>query len=140
MHTNTASSRITATLVEDLRRLEFLPHYFGKQMMLVERHIFTHMRELCDGYRGGHWHYFALSNGGCFLAPSDREPLSIAVHGNGYAGIMSAEAAGICATLFALSHLSFRFTHVELFAERFHQLRDFAIDHPEASAIFAAID
>jgi hypothetical protein len=52
---------------------------------------------------------------------------------------MSADAAGITACLFALSHLSFQIQH-ESIASHFHTLRDFALDHAEASAILAAID
>ncbi|MGH7117509.1 MAG: antirestriction protein [Acetobacteraceae bacterium] len=63
-----------------------------------------------------------------------------AVDGNGYGGHMSAEAAGINATLFALSSLSFKYPDAQILAERFHQLRAFALDHSEASAILAAID
>jgi hypothetical protein len=52
---------------------------------------------------------------------------------------MSADAAGITACLFALSHLSFQIAH-ESIAEHYHQLRDFASDHAEASTTLSAID
>jgi hypothetical protein len=52
---------------------------------------------------------------------------------------MSADAAGITACLFALSHLSFQ-TKNEKIAEHYHLLRDFALEHAEASIILAAID
>ena len=52
---------------------------------------------------------------------------------------MSADAAGITACLFALSHLSFQIQH-ESIAGHFHQLRDFALEHAEGSVILAAID
>jgi hypothetical protein len=38
-----------------------------------------------------------------------------------------------------LSHLSFQIQH-ESIATHFHKLRDFALDHAEASVIMAAID
>jgi len=38
------------------------------------------------------------------------------------------------------SHLAFKFETVEVFADRFHQLREFAIEHVESQAILAAID
>jgi hypothetical protein len=138
--TNTIHSIVTSALVPEANRINFLPRHFGRQMTVVEQEIFTQMREVCESYSGGYFNFYDLSNGGCFIALAHSEPLSIAVDGNGYQGTMSAEAAGIVATLFALSHLSFRHSHVERLAECFHQLRDFAADHAEASAIFAAID
>ena len=139
--TNQIPSIITAALVPDANRLNFLPRHFGtRYMMAVEQEIFTQMREICEDYSGGYFNFYYLSNGGCFIALETSEPLKIAVDGNGYEGTMSAEAAGITATLFALSHLIFRFSNGERLAERFHQLREFALDHAEAGAIFAAID
>src|SRR5690349_21628536 len=44
------------------------------------------------------------------------------------------------ATLYALSHLAFRFEEAAVLSDRFHQLREFALSHREAAAILAAID
>lgn len=122
MTTNNAPSNITATRVPESERLAFLPRHFGRLMMKVEREIFAQMAELCDAYSGDLWHFVDLSNGGAFLAPAGSDPLVIAVHSNDYRGTMSAEAAGITATLFALSHLAFRHPHEERLSERFHRL------------------
>jgi len=59
--------------------------------------------------------------------------------GNGFEGALSADAAGIVATLFALSHLSFRYPR-DLLAESYERLADFAAGHAEAGAIYRAID
>ncbi len=75
-----------------------------------------------------------------------RQPLGlrgtyrIHIDTNCYDGIMSADASGITTCLFACSHLSFNDPKGELFAERFHQLRDYALGHPESGEIFSAID
>lgn len=53
---------------------------------------------------------------------------------------MSGEVAGIIATLYALSHLSFKYPSSDAIATGFHHLRDFALEHPQADVIFAAID
>ena len=50
------------------------------------------------------------------------------------------EAAGIIATLYARSQLSFQYPTRDRFATRFHQLWVYALDHAQAEAIFAAID
>jgi len=59
---------------------------------------------------------------------------------NGHSGTVSGDAAGIIATLYALSQLAFRFEEATVLSDRFHQLREFALDHREAVAIFEAID
>ena len=97
------------------------------------------MRKLVNQYTGGYWTFIELSNGGFSIAPQSDTTFNIFVSGNGYEGEMSADAAGITACLFALSHLSFQI-HDDSIASHYHQLREFALDHAEASAILAAID
>jgi len=133
-------SRILVTRVPEEARIEFLPRHFGRQMLIVERAVYAHLENLCADYNGGYWHYFDLSNGGCFMAPSEARGYSMRVEGNGFSGKLDAECAGIVATLFALSHLSMRFPNNERFAERFYQLRDFACEHPDGNLIMMAID
>jgi hypothetical protein len=133
-------SAISAMLVPDAQRLDFLPRHFGRQMMAVEQHLYSRLSELSLDYTGGYWNFYDLSNGGCYLAPTAPECMRIVVQGNDFEGTMSADAAGITATLFTLSELSFRFKHAEVLGTRFHQLRDFAGDHAEAALIFRAID
>ena len=45
----------------------------------------------------------------------------------------------IIATLFAFSHLSFQYP-VDLMAEGYSRLYDYAAEHPESAEIFQAID
>jgi hypothetical protein len=131
---------ITATQVPDDDRLGFLPRHFGAHMMIVERALYAELRQLCAEYRGGWWNFYDLSNGGCYLAPGGVETFHLQVPGNGFDGRLSADATGVTVTLFALSHLSFRFPSIPIFSDRFYQLRDFAIEHGERQLIFAAID
>jgi Antirestriction protein len=73
------------------------------------------------------------------MAPEHESTFNICVDTNGFEGSMSADAAGITACLFALSHVSFQIQH-DCIASHFHLLRDFALEHAEASVILAAID
>jgi len=134
-----ASQAIEARIVPDGKRLQMLPRHFGRHMLTVESAVYAFMRKLSARYISGYWSYYELSNGGCFLAPQGETFFHIAVEGNGFEGAMSAEASGITACLFAFSHLSFQIAD-ERIANHYHQLRDFALGHPEASAILAAID
>ena len=130
---------ILAREVPDHERLHMLPKHFGRDMLTVESAIFAFMRKLCAGYSGGWWTYYELSNQGFYMAPRGEALYAVTVDGNDFSGDLSADAAGITACLFALSHLSFR-VHSDKIGEHFHLLRDFALEHPEASSILAAID
>jgi hypothetical protein len=136
---NTTSQKIEAREVANDERLQTLPRHFGRHMLTVEYAVYAFMRKLANQYSGGHWAFFELSNGGFYMAPECATELSICVDGNGFEGTMNADAAGIIVCLFALSHLSFQIAD-ESIAQHFHRLRDFALEHAEASAILTAID
>ena len=129
---------IVCTRVPDNLRLGFLPRHFGRHFMLVESVIYSHMSNLCADYSGGYWDFFDLSNGGCYLAPGFGTYALAAP--NGFEATVDANVGGLIATLYAFSHLAFKFESVEVFAERFHQLREFALEHAESRTILAAID
>jgi hypothetical protein len=132
---------IIATEVSESKRLDFLPDHFGsRNMLIVEQTVYSFMGQLCADYQGGYWRCYSLSNGGAFMAPAMDDPVKMAWRDNGYSGSMSAQAAGIVATMFTLSNLSFAYPEAPQLADQFHLLRDFALDHKEAGAIFAATD
>ena len=130
---------VSARRVEDSRRLKMLPGYFGARMVRFENAVYGFMREFAEDYRGGLWHFYELSNGGFYMAP-EADSFRIVVESNGYEGLMSADAAGITVCLFAYSHLSFQDPGAGLLGHHFYRLREFAVDHPEAAQIVAAID
>jgi hypothetical protein len=120
-------------------RLSVLPKHFGRYMLSVENAFYHFMRKFARDYGGGFWRYYELSNGGFYMTPDHNGDYEFRIDSNGYEGRMSADAAGITVCLFALSHLSFQVRNDALI-EHFHALRAFAMQHAEASAIFAAID
>ncbi|MDR4466399.1 MAG: antirestriction protein [Nitrospira sp.] len=139
---NNEQQAIVATLVPEKDRLEFLPRHFGMHMLTVENCLYTQFAKLCPTYTGGYWHFYDLSNGGCYLAPSHVKYHLIHAD-NFFDATVSGEAAGIIVSLFTFSHVSFLLEDDPLgprIAQSFHLLRDFAGDHPEASLIFRAID
>lgn len=105
----------------------------------VEHGVYTVLERVSDDYSGGRWDFYALSNGGFFMAPHTDAPFRIVCDGNGFDGEVSAVAAGIIATLMALSHLSFVVDDDGLI-DQFYLLREYAVSHSEAGAIFRAID
>jgi hypothetical protein len=135
-----AADVITATLVPDDERLDFLPKLFGVRLMLQGEHmVYGWMRALSPDYVGGYWDFYRLSNGGGYMAPKLVGPVQIEVEGNGFSGSMSADAAGIVATLFALCNLAAQ-VREDAVIDLFHGLRGFAAEHAEASLIYSAID
>lgn len=135
------TSLITASLVPDRRRLNFWPKHFGKipQWMLLEPRAFAWMDRLCDVYNGGYWNYYTLSNGGAFITPDSEENWAMFNKLNGNSAEMSSEAAGITVCLLNWSHHACR-TGSPAMSEHYYQLRDFALSHPESSAIMHIID
>lgn len=129
-----------ATLVPEDRRLNFLPALFGLNRLIVaENTLYGLMDRLSPDYGGGAWDFYELDGKPLYLAPTSKPRFRMSWPDNGYQGEVSADAAGIIATLFALSHLSFRFTD-DRFSEGFARLYDYAARHPEAGEIFQAID
>ena len=67
----------------------------------------------------------------------------IAVDGNGFAGHMTADAAGVVVSLFALGQLCAEYQDTatgDHFIEQYHRLLEFAREHEHTRQIFAAID
>ncbi|EAM8211165.1 antirestriction protein [Salmonella enterica] len=136
---------IVCTQVPDEQRIAFWPQHFGSipQWVTLEPQIFAWMDRLCEGYCGGIWNFYTLSNGGAFMAPEagadsdEKWTLFNPMNGNGTE--MSAEAAGMAACLMAYSHHAMR-TECDAMTEHYYRLRDYALNHPECSAIMHIID
>ncbi|AUY16734.1 MULTISPECIES: antirestriction protein [Serratia] len=134
---------ITASVVPDEFRIGFWPQHFGSipQWITLEPRIFGWMDRLCADYRGSIWNFATLSNGGAFMAPeselNEKWALFNSMNGNG--AELTGEAAGIVACLMAYSRHSCR-TECDAMTEHYYHLRDFALNHPECSAIMHLID
>lgn len=135
------STPITRTEITDLQsRLNMLPKHFGRQMMRFESAVYYFASRLCEEYKGGFWNYYELSNGGFYMSPVIDGSLHVQWYENGYDGRMNADAFGITACLFALSHLSFQVKEADEITAHYHHLLDYADIHAESKEIFNAID
>ncbi|EMJ9775336.1 antirestriction protein [Morganella morganii] len=134
---------ITASVVPDELRTGFWPKHFGsiQQWITLEPRIFAWMDRLCTDYHGGIWNFLTLSNGGAFMAPESEhdEKWALFNNMNGNGAELTPEAAGIVACLMAYSHHACR-TECDAMTEHYYRLRDFALNHPERSAIMPLID
>lgn len=134
---------ITASVVPDELRIGFWPQHFGSipQWKTLEPRIFAWMDRLCADYHGGIWNFSTLSNGGAFMAPEsehdEKWTLFNSMNGNG--AELTSEAAGMVACLMAYSHHACR-TECDAMTGHYYRLRDYALNHPECSAIMHLID
>ena len=131
--------RLTTAVVPDSQRLNFLPRHFGGDMIVGEAAVYGSMKMICPSYHGGFWDFVEVSNGAFYMRLQTDGTLAMDLSsGNGYSGQMSADAAGITATLFALNQMVWDGS--EKLADAFYLLREFAAQHPEFREIFGAID
>lgn len=130
---------ITAHLIADNYRPNFLAGYLGLLCMDGESLVYRWMGKLSPDYKGGYWAFYGLSNGGFYMAPTQPRQLEITVEGNGFDGTVSADAAGVIACLFALNTLACN-GGGQAVIDRYYELRDFALGHPERVSILRAID
>lgn len=137
------ATRITRNQVAQRNRLQILPRYAGHLGAILEATIYQVLGEYHAGYQGGYWEFFELDNGAFYMAPTGLvEPLSMECAGNWYSGTMSADAAGLTATLVAVNRMAWGTDGADRnrFVDLFYALRAYALDHAEAGEIMRAID
>lgn len=132
---------VTAMRVPEIERLAFLPEFFGERHMLKgEARVFDWAGRL-SRYNGGYWHFYRVSNGAFYMAPSALYT-RLTIVGNGFNEVLTGDAAGIVFTLFALIHMAetVSATDRDRFIDLYWLLRDYVIEHVEHAKILAAID
>ena len=109
--------------------------------MQLEPHVFDTASRLSPDYHGGHWDFYDLSNGAFYMAPECKTPFRI-VCPNGYEGVLSGDALGLVACLYAYSHLSFIAMKpaATTYARMYHLLRDYVREHLDVVQILRATD
>jgi hypothetical protein len=119
----------------------FLPTLFGIRLLIVaENTVYTFIDRLSPrDYGGGFWNFYERRGYPLFLAPASDRRFRIESDITEFRGEVSAEAAGIIATLFTFSHLAFQ-TDSDLLPLGYDRLHAYVDGHSEASAIYAAID
>jgi hypothetical protein len=106
----------------------------------LEPVIYNITERMAEDYSGGYWDFYTLSNGGFYMAPAGDEVFHVTCD-NMFEGSLSADALGIVGCQYAYSHLSFggdAFAHN--YADHYHRLREYMMDHPEVRAILGATD
>ncbi len=138
------STVITRTLVPEDQRMDFLPDKVGVPTCIIfEQFLYATSERLSADYDGGYWQFYELDNRGWYMAPGSGE-FGIAVDGNGYEGVLSADAFGIVVTLLAMNgalmHGMLPERYQRYITNAYYGLKDYAHEHKEAVEILAAID
>lgn len=135
------SSIVTARLVPDDQRTSFTGKLFGINFpMRLEPTVFCMAGRIAAEYHGGYWLFYALSNGGFYMAPQSDTVFAVSCE-NGFEGQLTADALGIAACLYSYSHLSFgEGDFADTCANQYHFLREYMFGHPEVKEILRAID
>lgn len=160
----TDSGLVTRTEITDPReRLLFIPRLFatpqGEQMAI------NFMRLHCAGYDGGFWDFYDIPRGICgriapnvdahttcrtgYIAPPEGT-YRLSIPGNYFDAEVSADAAGLIATLFVLNQLSWTVAEMgpayvqtcQMLSDHQDALKDYIsiVGHPERHLIYKAID
>lgn len=135
-------STITRQQVSDKLRIQHTADLFGILFPLsIEPVIYSITSNIASDYKGAYWEFYSLNNGGFYMAPCSEKSYQVSCD-NGFEGKLSADALGITACLYAYSHLSFsnNKAFAEICANQYHWLREYMLEHAEASAILSAID
>jgi hypothetical protein len=122
------------TVVRGCERAAFLGRLVGACEFTLERTVVRAMTALAGRAALGTWEFVALRDGGGYLRPADRTYLREAPHF--MSARVSADVAGIVASLFALAELRGSYRAEGIFALRYEQLHRFATQHAEAAVIF----
>ena len=132
---------ITSQRLDDERRVNHTAKLFGANFPLrLEPTVFNMAGMLATSYRGGYWEFYALSNGGFYMAPKTDTMFDVSCE-NGFEGSMSADAFGIASCLYCYSHLSFGGdAFADSCAEQYHLLREYMFEHAEVQSILRATD
>ncbi|AGN88356.1 antirestriction protein [Enterobacter sp. R4-368] len=145
MHTSTPDFQ-PARILDGYVKLRFLPALFGHDFICAENNVYNYAAQYLEGYDGGVWDYAVIPEGGGFMKPEGEERWHFSNSQNFADLTLSSEAAGIVITALVLNHRSWMYDrHDEeelcrLYCRRHHQLMAYAEYHPEAAAIFRALD
>ncbi|MBS0883133.1 antirestriction protein [Pantoea sp. JGM49] len=136
----------SARVLDGYVRLRFLPALFGDDFMRAENNVYLYADRFLADYDGGVWDFAQLPSGGGFMKPAAEETWRFVNPANHSDVRLSSEAAGIVITSLVLNHRSWMYDRHDdtelcaLYCRRHRQLTDYAFAHPEAAAIFAALD
>ena len=107
MMTQASLLPVTRELVPEDQRQAITEQLFSMAFPLqLEPVVYGVTDRMAEGYDGGYWHFYTLSNGGFYMAPAEDRVFHVKCQ-NMHEGDLSADALGITACLYAYSNLPF---------------------------------
>ncbi|MCP9268237.1 antirestriction protein [Xenorhabdus sp. XENO-1] len=117
---------------------EIFPHTSSLELMLLEYTFIKAAAVLCDDDRCDQWQYRKVSDSIAYVVPARSDPSVVNVDTTDFKGEVSADAFGLMVTLSVLGYLV-ALMKPDRYAERFCALREYALQHPQAQYIRAAL-
>jgi hypothetical protein len=95
---------------------------------------------MAEDYRPGPLLLHKLSNNGCYFMPNTDQTYAVICENGWRHGAMTADAVGIVATLIGLNYQSFTINldQADSYESMRLKLRDYALEHDDATSILAA--
>lgn len=129
---------MNTAIVKDENRADYLYRKIGKHFINFEMAVYNFQSRFDYNYQGGYWDFVEFEDGSFFLRLATDKPVSL-VFDNGVDEDFSADVAGMIVTLYALNQLCW--THPSDHHNKlYYDLRNACSEHPEANAIYRAID
>lgn len=132
--------------IDSYVKMRFVHALFAGDFMRAELNIYNYADRFLSDYDGSVWEFAYLPGGGGFMKPEGETHWHFSDQANNSELHVSAEAVGIIITALVLNHRSWmydRHDEEELcahYCERHRQLINYASLHPEADAIFSALN
>ncbi|CBJ80598.1 hypothetical protein XNC3_1170003 [Xenorhabdus nematophila F1] len=117
---------------------EIFPQTSSLELMLLEHTFIKAAAVLCDDDRCDQWEYRKVSDNIAYVVPARSDSSVVNVNTTGFKGEVSADAFGLMVTLSVLGYLA-ALMKLDGYAERFCDLREYALQHPQAQCIRAAL-
>jgi hypothetical protein len=144
----TETVAVDSTVIKegDPRRMSFLPKHFGRTMLAVEARIYVYATRVLEGYSGGAWDFVEKGDVG-YLRPNEdmQEPSGSLWHWRPSdlsfgEGRLSADAAGLALTIFAVNHEWHLDPENEQLGRAWQLLMNLAFGHPERARLMPLLD
>ncbi|CDH04878.1 hypothetical protein XBO1_1510007 [Xenorhabdus bovienii str. oregonense] len=117
---------------------EIFPQTSSLELMLLEHTFIKAAAVLCGDDRCDRWQYRKVSDNIAYVVPTRSDSSVVNVNTTDFKGEVSTDAFGLMVTLSVLGYLA-ALMKLDGYAERFCDLREYALQHPQASCIRVAL-
>ncbi|MDE1493340.1 antirestriction protein [Xenorhabdus bovienii] len=139
MQQNTTPATVHTVSAAELSPFaEIFPQTSSLELMLLEQTFIKAAVVLCDDDRCDQWQYRKVSDNIAYVVPTRSDSYVVNVNTTDFKGEVSADAFGLMVTLSVLGYLA-ALMKLDGYAERFCDLREYALQHPQAQYIRAAL-